>query len=214
MIFPVVLLVTAAYLGAFWNASGMPGFPAQAVKTVVAPEQQSEEDEASDNYRDIETHNIVTTIRANPVTGVGFGQRFYQPWPLPNISFFVFWEYITHNSILWIWMKAGIGGFIAMLWVFATALRKGARALLAAEDAPTRALTVTTTAYVLMFAIFAYVDIAWDTRNVVLLAVCLAQIERARDRRSPAAPDSPTRRRPPVSVERDVPAEAPVAIAS
>jgi O-antigen ligase len=214
MVLPVILLATTAYLGAFWNASGVPGFPAQSVKTVVAPEQQSEEDQASDRYRDIETHDIVTTIRSNPVMGVGFGQKFYMPWPLPNISFFVFWEYITHNSILWIWMKAGIGGFVAMLWLFATALRLGARNLRAATDNASIALTLTSTAYVLMFAIFAVVDIAWDTRNVVLLAVCLAQIERAGDCRDSQAPESPERRRKPVTVDRDEPAEVTVAIAS
>ena len=139
---------------------------------MVAPEEQSEEDQASDFYRDIETHDIVMTIRSNPVMGIGFGQQFYRPWPLPNISFFVFWEYITHNSILWIWMKAGIGGFVACSWLFATALRSGARALLRRRTAPDPALTVASAGYVLMFAMFAYVDIAWDTRNVVLLAVC------------------------------------------
>ena len=130
LLLPVVVLVLTAYLGAFWNASGAPGFPAQAVKSVVAPEQQSEEDQASDLYRDIERHDIIATIRSNPVARASASvSRSYMPWPLPNISFFVFWEYITHNSILWIWMKAGIGGFVAMLMLFATALRTGARAL-------------------------------------------------------------------------------------
>jgi hypothetical protein len=214
LLLPIVLLGATAYLGASWNASGVVGFPAQSVKTVVAPEQQSEEDQASDLYRDIETHDIVTTIRSNPVMGIGFGQKFYMPWPLPNISFFVFWEYITHNSILWIWMKAGIGGFVALLWTFATALRAGARALLSETDGATRALTVASTAYIVMFAIFAYVDIAWDTRNIVLLAVCLAQIERASDRRAAPPSDSPRRRRDAARVDVDASVEAPVWMAS
>jgi O-antigen ligase len=187
-VLPVMVLGLSAYLGAFWNAAGTPGFPAAAVKSVVAPDQQSEQDKASDFYRDIERHDIVATIRSNPVMGVGFGQKFHMPWPLPNISFFVFWEYITHNSILWIWMKAGIGGFVAMLALFATALRAGARSLRSAADASVTAVTLTSVAFVLMFAIFAYVDIAWDTRNVVLLAVCLAQIDRAVGRRNGRPP--------------------------
>jgi O-antigen ligase len=212
MILPVVLLALGAYLGAFWNASGVPGFPAQAVKTVVAPDQQSAEDQASDLYRKIERHDINATIRSNPVMGVGFGQPFHMPWPLPNISFFVFWEYITHNSILWIWMKAGIGGFVAMLLMFATTLRAGARALLTAEDGRTKVVTLTSVAYVLMFAIFAYVDIAWDTRNVVLLAVCMAQIDRAGSRRIASPPEPPPRRRERVAAETETP-RRPVAVA-
>jgi O-antigen ligase len=214
LVLPIVVLAFSAYLGAFWNASGAPGFPAQAVKSVVAPEQQSEEDQASDRYRDIETHDIVETIRSNPVMGVGFGQKFHMPWPLPNISFFVFWEYITHNSILWIWMKAGIGGFLAMLMVFVTAMRTGARALLSATDGPTRAVTFTSVAYVVMFAVFAYVDIAWDTRNVVLLAVCMAQIDRAAGRRADGADEPPPRRRKRMAVGTETEPSRPVAVAS
>jgi O-antigen ligase len=214
MALPIVLLSFGAYLGAFWNAPGVPGFPAQAVKSVVAPDQQSEEDKASDEYRNIERHDVVTTIRANPVMGIGFGQRFYQPWPLPNISFFVFWEYITHNSVLWIWMKAGIGGFVAMLVMFATALRSGARALLATDDPAAKVVTLTSVAYVLMFAIFAYVDIAWDTRNVVLLAVCLAQIDRAVGRRDAPPQQPPLRPRERVAAETDTEPRHDVAVAS
>jgi O-antigen ligase len=214
MALPIVLVLFGAYLGAFWNAPGVPGFPAQAVKSVVAPDQQSEEDKASDEYRNIERHDVVTTIRANPVMGIGFGQRFYQPWPLPNISFFVFWEYITHNSVLWIWMKAGIGGFVAMLVMFATALRSGARALLATEDAAAKVVTLTSVAYVLMFGVFAYVDIAWDTRNVVLLAVCLAQIDRAAGRRNEPPQQPPLRPRERVAAETDTEPRHDVAVAS
>lgn len=212
--FPIVVLALSAYLGAFWNAPGVPGFPAQAVKSVVAPEQQTEEDRASDFYRAIERHDVVTTIRANPIMGVGFGQKFLMPWPLPNISFFVFWEYITHNSILWIWMKAGIGGFVAMLMIFATALRTGARALLSSADSATKVVTLTSVAYVLMFGIFAYVDIAWDTRNVVLLAICLAQIDRAVGRRDVPSPQPPLKPRERVAVETDASPKRDVAVAS
>jgi hypothetical protein len=106
-------------------------------------------------------------------------------WPLPSISFFVFWEYITHNSVLWIWMKAGVGGFLAMLMLFAIAIRNGARAAFHSVDGATTAVTVTCLAYVIMFAVFAYVDIAWDTRNVFLLAIALAQIDRAWPSRQP-----------------------------
>ncbi len=91
----------------------------QAVKTVIAPGQLSLEDQSSDLYRQIEAYDIWYTIRSNELFGVGFGQQFLRPWQLPDISFFVFWEYMPHNSILWIWMKMGIGGFMAMLYLIA-----------------------------------------------------------------------------------------------
>jgi O-antigen ligase len=83
---------------------------------------------------------------------------------------------MTHNSILWIWMKAGVGGFIAMLLLFGKAMRTGARATLRAGRGDFAAMTLTSTAFVLMYAVFAYVDIAWDGQNLVLLAVAMAQI--------------------------------------
>ena len=69
-------------------------------------------------YRTVENLDINATINAKPLTGLGFGQKFYRPFPLPDISFFLFYEYIPHNSILWIWIKTGVGGFVAMLFLF------------------------------------------------------------------------------------------------
>ena len=61
-----------------------------------------------------------------------------------------------HNSILYIWIKAGIGGFIAMLFMFGASLRDGARAILDAgkQDNTYAAFTMMSVAYVLMVAIY------------------------------------------------------------
>ena len=111
---PIFLILIGAYLGAFWGAEeGAVAFPAQAIKGVVAPDSQSEEDKASNFYREIEAFNLQFTMRAEPL-GVGFGKPFYRPAPMPDISFFVFWEYLPHNSLLWVWLKTGVVGFIAL----------------------------------------------------------------------------------------------------
>ena len=60
-------------------------FPAQAIKGVVVPDSQSEEDKASNFYREIEAFNLQFTMRAEPL-GVGFGKPFYRPAPMPDIS--------------------------------------------------------------------------------------------------------------------------------
>jgi hypothetical protein len=87
-------------------------------------------------------------------------------------------------------MKAGFGGFVALIFLFGAALRTGARAALRTARGDFAAITLTSTAFIAMFAIFAYVDIAWDAQNVVLLAVAMAQISLAagrlpRPRRAP-----------------------------
>jgi hypothetical protein len=170
---PVLLVVGLGYVAAFWNSQGSLGFPARAVKTVVAPSRLSARDQSSDIYRQLEVVDILVTIRSSPVTGIGFGQKFFRPVALPDISFFVWWEYMTHNSILWMWMKTGIGGFIAMLYVFAAGLRSGALALRKVRG-ELGVLTLGATAYIAMYAVYAYVDIGWDPQSMVLLGLALA----------------------------------------
>ncbi|MCZ7672774.1 MAG: O-antigen ligase family protein [Chloroflexi bacterium] len=102
LIMPPLALMGILYIGAFWNNTGAIGMPAQAVKGFIAPDQASEANRGSDIYRILENFNSGYTIHARPLTGVGFGQKFYMAVQLPDISFFEFWEYITHNSIMWI----------------------------------------------------------------------------------------------------------------
>jgi O-antigen ligase len=171
---PMVLLLIAGYTVAFWNATDGVGFGAAAIKTVVAPGSVSEEDESSDFYREIENFDLVETIKAQPLTGVGFGKQFAQPVPLPDISFFVFAEYIPHNSILWIWLKMGYLGFVMLLFIIAAALRAGIRAAMRLPSGDTLAVTVAALAFIVMFAVFAYVDIAWSAQTCLVLAVSMA----------------------------------------
>ncbi len=174
---PAALLASTAYVGAFWNSTSTLGFPAQAVKSVIAPDQLSARDQSSDMYRVAESYDIVATIRSNRLLGIGFGQKFSRPITLPNISFFPFSDYMTHNSVLWVWMKAGVGGFLAMLFLFGVSIRTGASALLRVRDPDDAAITLTSLTFVLMYAIFCYVDIGWDAQNMLLLAVVLAQLD-------------------------------------
>ncbi len=173
---PIVLIIVTLYTAAFWNSSGTLGFPAQAVKTIVAPGQLDEKDQTSDAYREAEKFDILTTIKSSQFLGIGFGQKFLRPVPLPEITAFELAAYTPHNSVLWIWMKTGLGGFVAMLFLFGSAMRIGARSLLETSDADESAVIFTLAASVLMYAVFAYVDIAWDVQNCVLLGVALAAI--------------------------------------
>jgi O-antigen ligase len=175
---PLAALVFSGYLAAFWNSDSSGGFPAQAVKTVVAPGQLNDEDQGSDMFRAIENYNIVYTIHSQPLTGIGFGQQFLRPIANADISFATFWEYRTHNAILWIWMKTGVGGFIAMLYLFAAAIRHGTRRLMTAPTGLDSALVLTSVVFVAMYAVFAYVDLAWDTESMVFLGIAFACIAR------------------------------------
>jgi O-antigen ligase len=176
-IVPVVLIISTVYCAAFWHdETSAAGFPAQAVKSVISPDDVSERNQGSDLYRIIEKQDILATIRSSPITGIGFGHPFLRPYPLPQIAPFLLEPYMPHNAILWVWMKAGIGGFVAMVYLFGLAMLTGAKAVLGAGRGDHAATTLTAVAFVVMYAVFAYVDIAWDPQNMVLLALALAQI--------------------------------------
>ena len=176
---PVFAVVAVGYLGAFWHSESAVGFPAQSIKSVIAPGSVSEKDQSSDIYRILENVDISATIHYRPITGVGFGQKFLRPAPLPDISNFPFYEYIPHNSILWVWLKVGVGGFIAMLYLLGSAVRSGTKASMRLHRPAEVMLAVGATIYVIMYAVFAYVDIAWDGRSMVALALGHGHLFRA-----------------------------------
>jgi hypothetical protein len=173
---PALTLVAVVYLVIHWNGSGMYAFPAQAVKSVLAPDALREADQASNAYRHIETYNLVSTIRAYPLTGTGFGHPFLRPLALPWIPF-VWAAYFPHNSILWIWINMGFAGFVSMLYLVGASIRDGARIVTRAVAPADRAVAFTVTAFVAMYVVFAYVDIAWDMQSMILLGGALATIE-------------------------------------
>jgi O-antigen ligase len=170
----VTILVGGAYTAAFWNSTGSIGFGAQAVKTVIAPEELSLEDQSSDLYRQIEAYDIWYTIRSNELLGVGFGQRFLKPVALPDISRFVFADYMPHNSILWIWIKMGVGGFMATLYLIARTIQHGVRSVNRIQSPNLNSIVMASVIYVVMYTVYCYVDIGWDIRSTVFLAMAIA----------------------------------------
>ena len=173
---PVVMVIGVLYTGAFWNSEASIGFPAQAIKSVIAPDQLDAKDQSSDLYREIEKVDILYTINSSKFLGIGFGHEFLRPVALPTITSFNLATYKPHDSILWIWMKAGIGGFVAMLFLFAMTMRKGATVLRGAAGDRQLPVLIAMVSFVAMYAVYCYVDIGWDAQNVVMLALAMALI--------------------------------------
>ena len=171
---PVMVIATIGYLGAFWSVDSTIGFPAQAIKSIVAPAQASPEAQSSDLYRLIEANDVNFTIRAEPITGIGFGRPFYRPIPLPDISIFELNPYVPHNSMLWIWLKLGVGGFIAVFYILGKSIVLGARRVRDLSNEMDAVVAQSGVLFVVMFAVYTYVDISWDARNMVLLALACA----------------------------------------
>ena len=171
---PTLAVVALVYLAVFWNASGPLAFPANAIKSEIAPDAAAAADAASDDYRKIEHFNILATIRQSPLLGVGFGQQYLRPIPLPDISFaFPWWEYITHNGLLWIWLKSGYFGFIAMFHFLGQSIVTTMRAAIAVTNPRDKHVAASAMAFGPMYIVYTYVDISWDTQSLILLALCI-----------------------------------------
>lgn len=168
---PAGTLSFLVYMVAFWNNNSALGIMARSVRSVIG--RPTLRDAASNIYRDIENANIMFTIKQVPLQGVGFGQQFFIVYQMPDISSFEWWQYITHNSIMWVWMKTGVGGFYAMLLLVGLALALGGRMILTIPRGPMRAYALVATLYLLMHFLYAYADMSWDTRSMVLVGTML-----------------------------------------
>ena len=175
-IMPPLALVALLYIGAFWNNTGALGLPAQAVKSVIAEDESNAADQSSNVYRLIENTNSAFTIHQVPLTGVGFGNKFYIVAPMPDISFFEWWEYITHNSIIWMWMKTGFGGFFSMLFLFGLSILVGVRAIWRLPSGDLSAAALTATLYIVMHFIYAYVDMSWDNQSMLYVGTMMGLV--------------------------------------
>jgi O-antigen ligase len=171
---PATLLFGSAFVIATWGAKGALGLPASAVQTIISPDSAGEKDQSSNLYRQLEALNIHGTIRGNALLGVGFGKPFNIYYPMPDISWFEFWQFRPHNSVLWLWLKMGFFGFVASLFMFARAVQHGVRSALDVVPRKQAVYVATGLAYVFMLLVFSYVDISWDARSTVLLALSFA----------------------------------------
>ena len=166
---PSAIIIGILYLGAFWNNTSSLGKPAQTIKSVLAPEAAGEKDQSSNYYRYLENVNSYFTITENPLLGVGFGNKFYRIVEMPDISFFIFHEYITHNSIFWIWMQMGVFGFVIMLYMISVSIMKAARVAWTLPSSEIKVFAMVSACYIVMHFIYAYVDISWTSQSMLYL---------------------------------------------
>jgi hypothetical protein len=162
------------YLAAFWNNTGSIGIIARAVRSVVG--QPTARDAASNVYRDLENINSMFNIKNSPIFGIGFGNKFHIIAPMPDISFFTLWEYITHNSIMWIWMQAGVGAFISMLLLTGMAMIVGGRTVWNMPYGPLRGVALTASLYVFMHFTYAYADMSWEGISMTFVGLMMGLI--------------------------------------
>lgn len=115
------------YYQAFRNSESMFAQPARAVQSMF---QANARDASSNAYRDAENADLMATIRLAPVQGYGYGKRMLHAVKIVDISAeYEWWDVMTHNQILWVWMRVGSLGFLAFWLMVAAILIRACRIL-------------------------------------------------------------------------------------
>ena len=129
---PPLALMSILYVGMFWNNTGTLGQPARAIRSQISPDPR---DASSDQYRVTEHADILQNIRSSRLTGLGFGQQYTFYFPLPDLSFWPFWHYTSHNAVLWVWMDGGLPAFFTFFWLMGAGAYAGSQELATRREA-------------------------------------------------------------------------------
>jgi O-antigen ligase len=178
LVAPVLAILCAAYLVVFWNNPNSLGQPARAFRSVFQSESVTARDQSSDEYRRRETLNVWWTIQAQPLTGIGFGQPYPKPLPMPDLSAsWPFWDSTPHNSILAVWMKAGVLAFLAFWVLIGSTIAQAVSIARQARDPWLLTVSTCAAVYPVMFCAFAYVDLGLGSfRLMVLLGIFIGAL--------------------------------------
>jgi hypothetical protein len=167
----VIAAVAAIYLPIFWNGTGTFAQPARAIKSQFTPDPR---DASSNAYRDEENQNLMYTMRVNPIFGYGYGKRIRvinDMVDLDSVDPFV--HYMTHNQILWVWMRLGTVGFY-IFWIMITSIVIKSCQLLKnmTADTQTRAAALLVVIIFVMQMIFGLLDLQIsNVRNMLYCGV-------------------------------------------
>jgi hypothetical protein len=185
-----------AYVLIFSHVGGALGAPARGIVNTISPASTDQRDILSNLYRTIENYDLNTTERANPILGYGFGKPFLQPVALPDITVLdPYYLYIPHNTILWIWMRLGPIGYLALWCLIGTVIVRACLTARQLRDPFLQLIAIYTVGITIMEVMLAYADYQlFFYRNVIyfgLLVGLLALLPAMDARGEPVAKRSP-----------------------
>jgi len=185
------LAAAVIYGVTFWDADGAIAQPIRAIRAIAEPSYVSVRDQMSDNWRVKEDLNIANTIRQLPLTGVGVGQEYLvytDPPPLPPA--FTFWRFITHNALLWLWLKAGVFGAFALWFLVARVVTFGASTAARLRDVDLRWFALMPVCLVVAQIVFSAVELGLSySRTMIVLGTVLGLASSL----FPREPEAPSR---------------------
>jgi O-antigen ligase len=101
------------------------------------------------------------------------------PYPLADISqLYPLWNYIPHNSVLWVGMRMGIIGMATFWALMAMIVLEGIRSLRSVDDPLLRGAAAFAVAAVLAELVVGYADVQLEAyRNMIFFGVMVGLID-------------------------------------
>jgi hypothetical protein len=162
------MIAFAGYYAAFKNSNSILAQPARAINSQFTPDPR---DASSNAYRDAENADLMATIRSAPL-GYGYGKRMLHAVPIADIStLYEWWDIMTHNQVLWVWMRVGTFGFLAF-WMMVSAILICAARTIRSERADLELKSVAMTGMLIVGAlmIFGLLDLQFSNFRDMLFA--------------------------------------------
>ena len=164
----VCMVLFLGYYEAFKSSNLILAQPARAINSQFSPDPR---DASSNAYRDAENADLMATIHSAPL-GYGYGKRMLHVAPIADISGqYEWWDIMTHNQVLWVWMRVGTFGFAAFWMMVSAILICGARVVRSQSiDIETKSLAIAGMMIVGSLMVFGLLDLQFSNFRDMLFA--------------------------------------------
>ena len=162
--------LVAMYIAAGWGRTESVFKPVGAISTMFGKHEDN-----SSEMRDIENYNLLQTLKADPLLGIGWGHEYTEVSVAISIKdVFPQYRYIPHNSVLGLLAFSGFVGFGLVWQMFVVAGFFQAIATRAAKSSRLRTAGIVGLTTLATFIVQMWGDMGWNTLSPdVLMAVSL-----------------------------------------
>lgn len=174
----LAVVVATTFIIGYWNhTTGLAGELVRPIRSMFVPDQR---DYLSNIYRVAEDANILANFKTSPLFGIGLGIPMFVIFPMADISFvYPLWNYIPHNTLLWIGMRMGALGFAVFWGLVGMGILQACRQLATRRDPLLNAVAAFAVAAIVGEIIQGYSDLQLDSfRNLIVFGAVLGLLNR------------------------------------
>lgn len=175
----LTIILGSGYVFAFSGSSGLLAAPARGIVSIFNTANSSSTKADSNLYRTVENFDLVTTVKQSPLIGLGFGKPYAEPIPLTSVfpgilAVDMYYAYIPHNTIFWVWMRLGAIGFFAFWYLIGAAIVRGSIIARQLKDRYLQLIAIYVIGVIAMEIIVAFGDYQlFVFRNVIYVGLLM-----------------------------------------